>query len=209
MLPIKRISSFVARCMLYYLILVAGWSGLMEGYRAAFLAGGNLLFCRFGSAGAVSFEPLESAGRTFDTQLVLSLLRPPFARGELDMASDYTGYRPTVFLIALVLATPIPWSRRLRALAWGLLGITAFVALRLELRLLDAFSDDNALALYAPSPFWKATLNALVLILVKAPMGHYMIPTFVWALVAFRRGDWVGLFGDRPEAKERTTRSTR
>lgn len=209
MLPIKRISGFVARCMLYYLILVAGWSGLSQGYRAAFLAGGNLLFCRFGSAGAVSFEPLESAGRSFDTQLVLSIRRPPFARGELDMTSTSMGYRPTAFLVALVLATPIPWSRRLRALAWGLVGITAFVALRLELRLLDAFSDNNALALYAPAPFWKATLKALVLILVKAPMSHYMIPTFVWALVAFRRGDWVQLFGDRHDSKERTTRSTR
>jgi len=72
------------------------------------------------------------------------------------------------------------------------------VAFRVWLKLLDAYSDDNALALYTFTPMWKSVLNALVAVIVMAPETHYMVPAFIWMLVTFRRGDWRQAFGLQP-----------
>ena len=202
MSPLKRLSFFFIGCSLVYALLVVPWPGLLDAYRACFRAGGNVLFHSVGSAGSVLFKPIPSGDHARDTTLVLIKRRPHYARGELDIKSVYTGYRPTAFLIALVIATPIPWSRRWRALVWGLVWVNVFVALRVWLRLLDTFSDGNVLALYTFSPFWKSLLQALVKIIVEQPETHYMAPAFIWILVVFRRGEWKRAFGLEPQPAE-------
>ena len=196
--PLKRISIFFGLCLLIYAALVVPWPGVMDGYRAFFRAAGNVLFRRFGDAGAVTFQPLSSVDHSKDTTVILLKRRPPSAKGEMDITAVYTGYRPTVFFIALALATPIPWSRRWKALVLGLLLVNAFVALRVWLRILDAFSDGNPLALYSFSPFWKEVLKFVVKVLVLAPAVHYAAPAFIWLVVAFRRDDLTRLFNYPP-----------
>ena len=200
MSPLKRLSLFFIGCSLVYALLIVPWPGLLDAYRACFRAGGNVLFHSVGgSAGSVLFKPIPSGDHARDTTLVLIKRRPYDARAELDIKSVYTGYRPTAFLIALVIATPIPWSRRWRALVWGLVWISAFVAFRMWLRLLDVFSDGNALAIYSFSPLWKSLLQTLVKIIVEQPETHYMAPAFIWILVAFRGGEWKRAFGLQPQ----------
>ena len=202
MLPLKKVSIFFILSSLYYGLSMAPWPGLMDGYRAFFRAGGNLVFRSFGSSGSVAFEPLSSADHEKDTTLVLRKTRPMPVRGEMDITSGYVGYRPTAFLIALVLATPVPWRRRLWALVWGLVLVNAFIAFRMWLALLDAYSEPNALALYSLSPFWKTILKAGMLVVFRAPAAHYLGPMFIWMMVTFRRGDLQHLLVPRqPEAK--------
>ena len=198
MWPAKRLGGFFVRCMLYYGLLILPWTGLTAGYGALYRAGGNLLFCRFGSGGAVQFEPLSSQDHAFDTRLVLNKIRPPTVRAELDVKAAYTGYRPTAFLVALVLATPIPWSRRLRALVWGLLWVTTFVALRTGLRLFDTFTTPGPLALYNLSAFWKGVVTGMYRVLVLTPAGHYLVPAVIWGAVTCRRGGWATLLTTKP-----------
>ena len=69
--PLKRISLFFCLSLLIYAVLVVPWPGLMDGYRACFRAGGNLLFHRFGSSGSVTFVPLPSPTPLLDTTMVL------------------------------------------------------------------------------------------------------------------------------------------
>ena len=197
MFPAKRLSGFFLRCVLYYGLLVVPWPGLIDGYRAFFRAGGNLLFKSFSDGGSVSFEPLSSHDHAKDTRLVLRKTKPLPVSGDMDIKSVYVGYRPTIFLIALVLAAPVPWSRRLWALWWGLVLVNAFVAFRVWLQLVNAYSDPNALNLYPLSPFWKGMLRAAVLVLFRAPAAHYVVPMFIWMLVTFRRGDLQGMFAGR------------
>jgi hypothetical protein len=192
--PLKRISLFFCLCLLIYAALIAPWPGLMDGYRAFFRAGGNLLFGHLGSAASVTFMPLSSMDHTKDTTLVLMKKRPPPARGEMDITSVYMGYRPMVFFVALALATPIPFRRRLRTLVLGLVLVNMFIAFRVSLQILDAFSDRNALALFSLSPFWKDMLKVTIKVLVQAPAVHYMGPAFIWLIVAFRRGDLARVF---------------
>ena len=190
MLPLKKLSVFFFLSALCYGVLMAPWPGLMDAYRTAFRTCGSWLFGSFGSRGSVQFEPLSSADHSLDTTLVL---RKGRLRGSMDINSGYVGYRPTAFLIALVLATPVRWPRRLAALLAGLVLVDVFIAFRLWLSIFNAYSDDNLLALYSLSPFWKSALRGTVLVLFRAPAGHYVVPMFIWMLVTFRRGDLSGV----------------
>ena len=100
-----------------------------------------------------------------------------------------TGYLPTAEVIALILALPIPWSRRWKALFWGLVLVNGFVVLRLEITLLYWFSGDRPFALYSPGPFWSEVLVGAREVVVVSPMLTFAVPVFIWILVTFRRGD--------------------
>ncbi|MGB2987004.1 MAG: hypothetical protein WBE26_14115 [Phycisphaerae bacterium] len=202
-------------CYVIYLLLMVPWPGLMDGYRACFRAGANLLFEHSSTAGSVSFKPSSSIDDMKDTTLVLVKRKPVLMRGrritprgEMDISSIKTGYRPTAFLIALVLVTPIPWSRRWRALLFGLVLVNVFVAFRLALRILDAFSDPTVLALFSLGPFWKDMLRKVIKVLIVAPAGWYAVPAFIWLAVTFRRGDLANLFVP-PQPSTGTTSTTR
>ena len=190
MFPLRKLSGFFLCSALYYALLMVPWPGLMQGYRAFFRAGGDQLFHSFGGTASVNFEPLSSTDHSTDTTLVL---KKGNVRGSMDINSGYIGYRPTAFLVALVLATPVPWRRRLMAVCGGLILINAFIAFRIWLQLMDAFSDENVLAIYRIVPFWKSVLHALALVLFRAPAAHYVVPMFIWMIVTFRRGDLRGL----------------
>ena len=123
-------------------------------------------------------------------------------------------YKPTVFLVALILATPIPWRRRGRALAWGLIGATLFVGLRLWLRVTDAFCDPSMLGLYDVAAFWRSLLHGAMLVVSLSPAMTYFAPLIIWGLVTFRREDLGSLTdGPAPEPADLsdkvTTRSRR
>lgn len=210
MLPLKRTSGFFLLCALSYGVLMASWPVVQDAYRACFCAGGNLLYGTFGRMGATSFSPIQQGGGQQDTQITLRKRIPRSPRGYLDINSNHIGYRPTAFMIALALATPISWSRRWRALVWGLAFVQCFVAMRVGLSLLDSFSNADPLAIYSYGPSTKKVLQAATSILFKAPGGIYIGPMFIWLAVTFRRGDMAEIFGvtdSRKSAKPRSRRS--
>ena len=193
--PLRRTSWFFLWCVLIYALLVVPWPGVMGAYRAYFRAGGNLVFGAFGSAGAVAFNPrpgIRKQGN--DTRLTLRKRRPPFPEADIDINSGMVAYRPTAFIIALCLATPIPWSHRWRSLVWGLIGVQAFIAFRVGLFLLDVFSNGNSFAIYSFSPLVKGLLTPAATILFRSPAIHYAGPMFIWLLVVFRRNDVMTVF---------------
>ncbi len=196
-----------------YALLVVPWPGVMDGYRACFRAGGNLVFRTFGSTGSATFQPVPAIRMGNDTRITLRKRRPPYPETDIDIQSVLIGYRPTVFVIALSLATPIAWSRRWRSLVWGLVGVQVFIIFRVGLLILDSFSNANVLAIYSFGPFFKGLLSVVSTILVRSPAMHYMGPMFVWLLVTFRRGDLREIFAepDRPttRAGRRSARSQR
>ena len=72
----------------------------------------------------------------------------------------------------------------------GLLVIQLYVAARVTIALLFAFSGDNALALFAPSPFWSKVLFHSYRVALPSFAGNFVGPIPIWFLVSFRRGDW-------------------
>lgn len=194
----KPILGFLIRFMVLFVVMTAPWPGLPRVYAPVYRAVGNALFVRFGSSGAVRLQSSGQQDPDRDTDFVLT---------NRDNGSEYVfagtslkGYQPTAFLFCLILATPIPWSRRWRALLWGLAIVSVYAALRATLFLFYAFSEGNhlvqamsensTLPIFTPGPFGKSVLEYLYWVFVESFAGWMIVPLPIWALVCFWRGDW-------------------
>jgi hypothetical protein len=183
------------RLVLLYVLLIAPWPGLENGYATLTRAGGNLVLATLGVGDSIAFQRMDGKQDIWDTEIVLENRRTQ-AVHRIPHSTRYAGYLATAFLTALVLATPMPWAYRCGALACGLLLLHACIALKLGLTLLLVGSDDS-LSLFALSPLWRNFLAFAVRALALTPW--FLAPLFLWVLVSFRRTGWASLFGDSTE----------
>ena len=201
MRPARVLGGFFLRFIVVFVLLMAPWPGVSEAYAAFFRAGGNFLFSTFGPEGRVRFLPYADADAGQDTEVVL-INRRTGAQVSIAGGSRLQGFNPTAFVLALILATPIPWSRRWQAAVFGLILINAYVALRVMLFLIAMFSSDSALALFSPGPIFRPILDFLYWVCVTSFAGWLIIPLPIWALVSFRRSDWPTIL-QRPTPRPR------
>lgn len=187
-MPPKRIAGFFLLLLVLYGLLSAPWPGLQQAYAATYRAAGNWVFGSFGPNGRVRFRPLADGQQKKDTEIVL-YRRGSLTGAKIKHSALMVGYLPTVEVIALILATPIPWFRRCKAFLWGMLAVNAFIFLRLGITLVYWFSSDRPWALFRLSPFWSSALNGSYEVLAQSPMLNFAGPVFIWILVTFRRSD--------------------
>ena len=163
----------------------------MNAYHAMYCKVGNALFYRIKGAGNVTFSILEKKTRNKDTNMRLEIWKSIDAKGQGEVQIDamYTGYKPTIFTLALILATPLRWSRRWRCAIWGFLLVSLFVAFRVWLYLVAILSEDNPMQLYELSNWMKSIVTGSSKVLLQAPATSYIVPLFIWALIMFRRDD--------------------
>ncbi len=192
-----RTSGFFVRCLVYYGILTLSWDGLPNAYRHGFCAVANGVFYRFGSAGTASFQVRTESDHTTDVTARVVAARGSNPKASVDLPMVYLGFRPTAFILSLVLATPLPWPRRLWALFGCLIGVSLFVLFRVWLQLFEVLANPDGMAAYSLGPFWFGVLNKLVKVFIMAPEFHYFAPAAIWAAVTFRRGDWDIVLGKR------------
>ncbi len=215
MTALKPVGGFCARFLVVFALLMVPWPGLKEGYATLLRVGGSFVFTSFGSDDIVRFFPsatvtpddvppgyqLPDPGRGLDIHIKLRSRRAPIHAGLIHTNSQTFGYLPTAFLISLIVATPIPWSRRWRALVWGLVLVNALVLLKFVLWLFYAFSQNNPIALFALDPFSRRVVHHMYQFLVVGVAGAYILPLPIWVLVSFRREDWVAVFGKAPNGE--------
>ncbi len=199
----KRILLFFLAGVGCYAALMAPWPGVQHAYARMFQGAGNIVFARFWfwSEGTVVFHNIDSlkpgdlppgvgtiqADATRDTVMVLRKVRAPQV-GNLRTSSRYIGYSPTAMLVALVLATPIPWRRRGVALLWGMGFVHAFIVLRVTLTLAaNGFAADKGYALFSPSEFWYGMLSRAQTLLADDPSVSFVVPMMIWFLVIGRQ----------------------
>lgn len=142
-LPLRRVLWFLLRFALIYGLLLAPWPGLTEGFGKLFSSAADRVFGSDDPTHSVRIRWMDPAQGMIgpkwgqDTVLLLEFRGAPRAARpsifSLVRSSRYTGYVPAALLIALVLATPVPWRRRAWAILWGLPLITVFVAAMLGL----------------------------------------------------------------------------
>ncbi len=191
MLPPKQIVGFLLRLVLLYGILAVPWPAVQRAYSAAYAGVANVVFGSFGSDGRVRFQHPPNSDRPAALELVIRKRgAPQIGRSPHDPI--LTGYLAIVEVIALILATPVPWSRRCKALVWGMLLVHAYIWLRLEITLLHWFSGDSPLALYKPGPFWSKLLASAFELISVSPTSTFVVPIFIWILVSFRKSDFEG-----------------
>lgn len=203
MRPARTVLAYFVKVGLVYAVFLLPFRALPDLYGASFRACGNLVFRVFGRSGRIYFEPLPGGSNKYDTRVRLKNVGRG-SSGSLDMASRTMGYLPTAFLVGLILATPLRWSRRGKGLVLGLGLISLFVGLKLYLRFLNVFSDDNVLATYQFGALGKSALTVCLKVFSMSPVTSYIAPVFIWILVMFRQGDVARLhteiYGESPRA---------
>ncbi|MCH9035377.1 MAG: hypothetical protein IID42_12890 [Planctomycetes bacterium] len=207
----KPVVGFFIRFMVLFVVLTAPWPGLPKVYAPIYRAVGNVLFVRFGSGGAVRLQSSGWQDSAYDTNFVLTNRNN--GAEYVFRGTSLKGYQPTAFLFCLILATPIPWSRRWRGLLWGLAIVSVYAALRAALFLFFAFSEGNhlvqdmsesgSLALFTLGPFGRSVLEYLYWVFVESFAGWLFVPLPIWALVCFWQSDrWTKSKAARPPQDE-------
>lgn len=188
-LSTRLVLGFALRFALAYALLVLAWPVVRPAYGAFYCALGNVVFQ--GGDGEVRFARKERIDpqQGFDVEVVMTKRGVPGKKNVMSSSSRLTGYLPTVSLVALVLATPIAWRRRRRALLWGLLLVHVFVALRMGIPIVRDFSNPNAIQVYYPGGFGRWALGIAERAFLRAPASWFVVPILIWILVAFRRDD--------------------
>lgn len=151
--------------------------------------------CRtIGASWVVILNPLKHPTAQSDTEMIL-LNRRTRELVRQDLSSRYIGYAPTTFLLALILATPLTWRRRLMALLGGLVLSHAWIAFSMLLLIVHGYSRGDGVSIFDVSPFTRTALAFMREALVQAPVIKYTVPGVIWILVSFRRDDWAKIFG--------------
>ncbi len=194
----KKVGGFVWRLVFIYALLMAPWPGVTDAYAAIFRAGGNVIFHNWVSTGVVHFRPLRVSKGPADTEIIIKN-RIGFGRDasgnlfefkwDATCNSRHQGYLPTIALIALILATPIAWRRRWKAMTWGLLLVHLFIALRMAVWLLRWSHADSVGALFTLSPLMSSLLQHAAYVVSVSPVTTFIVPVFIWIVVVVRRED--------------------
>ncbi len=200
----KGIGLFLARFLIVYLLLLAPWPGLRQGYAAFVRRATSAVFGSFGSDGKVYVFPsakmtpddlpagyqMPAEGRELDIHLALSSRRGSRYTTYLDTNSRKFGYLPTAFVLALIAASPVGRRRRLVAAGLGLIATQAYVGLKMFVWLVQAFSRDDPVAIYAFGSFGRDAVSRLHNLLNLQIAGTYVLPLVIWITVTFRPRDW-------------------
>lgn len=176
---------FFVRFMAIFVVLTLPWPGLPRAYAPLYRAGASAIFAQFGSDGIVEVRAAAGGDPDRDTEFVLRNVRTQSKY--VFAGTTLKGYQPTAYVLALILATPIPWTRRWRVAVWGLALVTVYACMRLGVFLLFVFSEDNALALFSPGALARHAIDFVYWVVVESSAGWLLIPLPIWALLCFRR----------------------
>ena len=202
-----KIAGFPVRLALVYGLLMAPWPGWEDHYGKIYAQASAWLFESADPERRVriAHSPPKpgSFAQMWKQDTVVSLKIGSASVGNRQVptfgtarSSRYTGYTPMALTIALVIAMPISWRRRLVALPWAVLLAVVFSALMLAFFIHGWFYVQEWIVL-ADTSAGYATLARTVGVLLGMTAGfgpYYLAPVFLAALVSLRRGDLESVF---------------
>jgi hypothetical protein len=177
-----------------YGTLTALWPIFGPSYSKFYRSGASVLFAKFGSNGVVQF--LRSDNDLEDINIILCNRAQvdsdtnTIAAYQVPHSSRYHGYYCTVLLIALIAATPLPLKRKSLAVVWGMLLVHAFIALKMLILIVNAFSTEP-LCLFELSAFFEQMLAIVTKVFVTYITPSFTVSVIIWIVVSFRREDWL------------------
>jgi hypothetical protein len=183
---------FLLRFVVIFGVLIVPWPGLNQAYSQYFQSLGQMVFGTTGDGPRkIVIGPSSGKRQGLDTLIVLQNTALTAGEGKQTLRADEIdsrsiGWVPTAVTIALVLATPIPWTRRLIALGGGLVLIHLFIFLSLQSWI---WNNSPSVSLLALSSFWQQAADALNYALMNQLGISFTVPVVIWTLVTFRRQD--------------------
>ena len=176
---------FALRLLLVYGLLIIPWPGLKSGYGSLFRTSGNGLLHAFGFRGIVELRPPAEEHAAWDIEMHMKNLKTR-ERWHVEYSSRGWGYLPTAAIVALILATPLAWSRRWIALAAGLVLVHLFIATRIAAVILYGMYYGGAIKL---SEMQAKAAEVVLHGFANSPVTTFVVPVVIWLLVTFRRSD--------------------
>ncbi len=193
MRPARPLIRFACIFALAYGALIAPWPRWNALYGGYFRAFNGAVLSSEGPGRIVRFQA-SPPGSTLDTEIVVAAAGQDSAGGKvkalrLMLDSRGVGWIPTALIVSLVVATQVPWARRLWALLAGTVLVHVFIILTSA-----AYIWDETLAPIGPGASAAARLghwvaDGLVETFVVQLGASFVVPAVIWLLVTFNRGD--------------------
>ncbi len=189
----KQVAKFIVLVLIIYTLLAMPWPGVHQAYSAAYRVTADSVLGVSTSHFLVYVRPLREHEGEGDEDVKLGVWDRQIQRGQrVRLSTRLTGYLPTAEILALVLATSLPWSRKWKALLWGLIGVHAFIALRLASGALYVLSMAKPTPFFEFTPLGNKIVYSIYEIAVQSPTTSFFVPAIIWIVVSFRKSDFEG-----------------
>ncbi len=192
MLSSRTLLLFLLKAIVIYGLLSAPISFYDETYGKLYRNVAGIFFSKFRDSGFVKFKEGKQPATTHVNVGNYALVRPDGTSrtAYVDINTRFLGYLPTILLISLVLASPVPWKRRLIALAVGLVLVTLLVIFKQWIGLLWLCEESPWLQLTNFTVSGKKLLGSVnTIISVSASTVLYFV-VVIWLLVTFNKDDF-------------------
>lgn len=181
------IAAFLCRFGIFFLVLSIPWPGLNKTYGLFFRTLAQTVFAEQSGERELSFEATsENAKHPYDTRVVIvnRALVHSDGSGPIRNLNIGFGWQSTAVLLALILASPIPWHRRGSAALLGLVCLHGFMLLSMYFFI---WTESAEIGLTSFTPFRKHVADAVREIVV-GQIG-LAVPVAIWVLTTFRQND--------------------
>jgi len=191
----RRVLCFLGVFAVVYGVLMALWPAWGEVYSEFYTRGAAVVFESFGTRAAVRLHRSSDAGHEvkitfYDRKRVDGSGRPiPLLRVAHDIR--YGGYIYLAFLVALIVATPVPRGRKVWALLCGMVLMHVFMLVRLGILILYLLASERV-SLLSPNWFWRQVLVLSTQVFTVNVLPGFVVAIGIWALVTLRAGSGLG-----------------
>lgn len=191
MLRTRPILIFIIKAVIIYSILAVPFSFYDEMYGKFYRKCAASMFSTFHGKGLARFVEGDEKAVTRINVGNTEQIKPD---GTLETTFGYLNirflaYLPTILLIALILASPVNWKRKLLALVLGLLLLTIFIMFLQWLHLMFLSIRATWLNLIDFSESKKNAYNLAYKYLVEMPGFSRFLVVLIWLMVTFRKED--------------------
>jgi hypothetical protein len=204
----KQLVRFLSCLALWYGLGITPWPGFNRAYGAYFRAVAGWMLAEDGDRRVVRFEQTpEQGARVLDTRIVVASRESSASAGGhpakiLGLDSRAVGWVPTALVLALILSTPVPWSRRGWSVVGGWLAIHLFILFSVAVYVLNETGQMGGVSLDGWPAMAKAVVDGLDETLITQMGASFVVPVAIWVTVTFRSGDftailWVPEHGNR------------
>lgn len=194
MLRSKTLVLFLVKAALIYGVLSLPFSFYDASYGKFYRKMAGSFFSSFRETGFVRFREMPDPAKT-RVNLGNKLQIRPGGKAHtafVDINTRYLGYIPTILIASLALASPVPWKRRLIALAAGLILVTLMIMFKQWIALLWLSEVSPFLELTHFTGLGKKILTFLNTFIAESSSSLLYFVVGVWLLVTFRISDFSG-----------------
>lgn len=200
MAKIKPALRFLSAAGLVYCALMMSKPLCGEAFAKGFRSVAQALFGNIGATGVVEFQAYSSSADGFDTMALAGNMQRRTPDGYIDgirtpLDSWSFAFSLLALTVALALGAPLPWRRRLRAAALGLMVATFYIYCKLAVLVAYLYNSKPELDILAFSDMWRAAVIGLYTYGVDPVAPTYIIAVVIWIAVAFQRADRMHLAG--------------